>query len=79
MAKKKRADEVRQLYNLANNWTRKQWENVNQKGYEFAHDEQLTATEKTALEEQGMPTFTINRILPVVEMLNFYATANNPR
>ena len=26
-----------------------------------------------------MPTFTINRIAPVVEMLNFYATANNPR
>ena len=79
MAKKKRADEVRQLYNLANSWTRKQWENVNQKGYEFAHDEQLTSAEKTSLEEQGMPTFTINRILPVVEMLNFYATANNPR
>ena len=79
MAKKKRADEVRQLYNLANSWTRKQWETTNQKGYDFSHDEQLTAEEKTALEEQGMPTFTINRILPVVEMLNFYATANNPR
>jgi hypothetical protein len=26
-----------------------------------------------------MPTFTINRIVPIVEMLNFYATANNPR
>ena len=26
-----------------------------------------------------MPTFTINRIMPVVEMLNFYATANKPR
>ena len=26
-----------------------------------------------------MPTFTINRITPVVEMLNFYATANSPR
>ena len=26
-----------------------------------------------------MPTFTINRIMPVVEMLNFYATAQNPR
>ena len=26
-----------------------------------------------------MPTFTINRIMPVVEMLNYYATANNPR
>ena len=80
MAKQnKRVGEIRSLYNLANNWTRKQWENVNQKGYEFAHDEQLTHEEKTILEEQGMPTFTINRILPVVEMLNFYATDNNPR
>tara|TARA_R100000781_G_scaffold107366_2_gene71575 strand:- start:1793 stop:4108 length:2316 start_codon:yes stop_codon:yes gene_type:complete len=79
MAKKKRVDEVRQLFNLANSWTRKQWEFINQKGYEFAHDEQLQKEEKKALEDQGMPTFTINRILPVVEMLNFYATANNPR
>ena len=79
MAKKDRAGEIRKLYNLSNNWTRKQWETINQKGYDFAHDEQLTQEEKTALEEQGMPTFTINRILPVVEMLNFYATANNPR
>ena len=75
----KKVDEIRQVYNLANSWTRKQWENINQKGYEFAHDEQLTQEEKDTLEEQGMPTFTINRILPVVEMLNFYATANNPR
>jgi len=79
MAKIKKADQVRQLFDLANSYTRKQWENINQKGYDFAHDEQLTAIEKTSLEEQGMPTFTINRILPVVEMLNFYATANNPR
>jgi hypothetical protein len=79
MAKSKRVDQVRALYNMANNWTRKQWENVNQKGYEFAHDEQLTHDEKASLEDQGMPTFTINRILPVVEMLNFYATDNNPR
>ena len=79
MAKSKRVDQVRALYNMANNWTRKQWENVNQKGYEFAHDEQLSYDEKKSLEDQGMPTFTINRILPVVEMLNFYATDNNPR
>ena len=78
-SKNKRVGEIRQLYHLANNWTRKQWENINQKGYEFAHDEQLSTDEKSALEDQGMPTFTINRILPVVEMLNFYATDNNPR
>jgi len=79
MAKNKKADQVRQLYDLANSWTRRQWEIINQKGYDFAHDEQLTRVEKNSLEDQGMPTFTINRILPVVEMLNFYATAQNPR
>ena len=79
MAKKNKAQEIRQLYNLANSSTRKQWELINQKGFEFAHDEQLSFDEKNSLEEQGMPTFTINRILPVVEMLNFYATANSPR
>tara|TARA_R100000700_G_C3178747_1_gene154701 strand:+ start:4225 stop:6528 length:2304 start_codon:yes stop_codon:yes gene_type:complete len=79
VAKNKKADQVRQLYNMSNTWTRKQWEYINQKGYEFAHDEQLSQDEKNSLEEQGMPTFVINRILPVVEMLNFYATANNPR
>ena len=79
MAKKKKVDQIRELYNLSNNWTRSQWEFVNQKGYEFAHDEQLSSSEKSSLRDQGMPTFTINRILPVVEMLNFYATANNPR
>ena len=58
---------------------RVQWEFINQKGYDFSNDNQLSAAEKNALEEQGMPTFTINRIIPVVEMLNFYATANQPR
>ena len=79
MAKKKKVDQIRELYNLSNNWTRSQWKFINQKGYEFAHDEQLSYDEKAALQDQGMPTFTINRILPVVEMLNFYATANSPR
>jgi len=75
----KKVDQIRQLYNLADNTTRRQWQKINQKGYEFAHDEQLASQDKDSLEEQGMPTFTINRILPVVEMLNFYATAKSPR
>ena len=45
MANKKRVDEVRQLYNLSNSWSRKQWARVNQKGYEFAHDEQLRSVD----------------------------------
>ena len=79
MAKKKKADQVRQLFHYSNNFVREQWQNVNQEGYDFAHDDQLKETEVASLREQGMPTFTINRILPVVEMLNYYATANNPR
>jgi hypothetical protein len=79
MAKIKAADRIRALFNSANSSTRWQWKRVNQKGYEYANDNQLSSADKKDLEEQGMPTFTINRISPVVEMLNFYATANNPR
>tara|TARA_R110002020_G_scaffold130974_1_gene292846 strand:+ start:3242 stop:5533 length:2292 start_codon:yes stop_codon:yes gene_type:complete len=79
MAKKKAADRVRELFNSANSPVRWQWKTVNQQGFEFANDNQLSEAEKSDLNEQGMPTFTINRIAPVVEMLNYYATANNPR
>jgi len=80
MAKQnKKALKVKEIYNKVRSHTRAQWEYINQKGHDFANDNQLTEEETRALEEQGMPTFTINRILPVVEMLNFYATANNPR
>ena len=75
----KKAERVRKIFELANGDNRSQWEYINQKGFDFAHDNQITEQERQSLEEQGMPTFTINRIMPVVEMLNFYATANKPR
>ena len=77
--KDKQADRVRQIFNRSNQSKRVQWEYINQKSFDFANDNQLTAKEHQDLEDQGMPTFTINRISPVVEMLNFYATANSPR
>ena len=70
---------VNEIYQYSKTDSRIQWEYINQKGCDFANDNQLTADEKVALEEQGMPTFTINRIIPVVEMLNYYATAQTPR
>ena len=78
-SKKTKAEQIRTLFTRANNVQRTQWQKINQRGFDFSNDNQLTATEKQALEGQGMPTFTINRIAPVVEMLNFYATANMPR
>ena len=77
--KDKTAEKVKRIFEYSKTENRIQWEYINQKGYDFANDNQLSQEEKIALEEQGMPTFTINRIIPVVEMLNFYATANTPR
>ena len=77
--KDKQADRVRSIFNRSNQSKRIQWEYINQKSFDFSNDNQLTLSERQDLEDQGMPTFTINRITPVVEMLNFYATANNPR
>ena len=77
--KDKTADKIKQLFEYSKTDNRVQWEYINQKGCDFANDNQLSYDEKVALEEQGMPTFTINRIIPVVEMLNYYATANKPR
>ena len=81
MSKKgnKQVDRVRSLFQRANQASRVRWEYVNQKAFDFANDNQLSEREFQDLEDQGMPTFTINRITPVVEMLNFYATANTPR
>ena len=81
MAKKKDkiAERIKEVFEYSKTEHRIQWEFINQKGYDFANDNQLSHQEKVALEEQGMPTFTINRIIPVVEMLNYYATASNPR
>ena len=79
MTQKDKANRVKNLFNSLNNTHRVDWETVNQEGYDFYLDNQLSKEEVEALNEQGMPTFTVNRIIPVVEMLNFYATANNPR
>lgn len=82
MAKKTnttKALELHELFLRLNGATRERWETVNQEGHDYYLDNQLSAQDKKVLEEQGMPTFTINRIIPIIEMLVFYATANNPR
>jgi|TARA_R100000479_G_scaffold176480_1_gene131172 hypothetical protein len=79
LTQKDKANRIKSLFDSLNDDHRVDWETVNQEGYDFYLDNQLSKKEVEALEEQGMPTFTVNRIIPVVEMLNFYATANNPR
>ena len=71
----RRVQRISDVFNSSRTEKRVQWEYINQKGFDFANDNQLTESERVSLEEQG----TINRIMPVVEMLNFYATAKTPR
>ena len=75
----KKAERIKELFNKLRSSHRDQWLYINQQGHDFANDNQLSENEKEALDSQGMPSFTINRITPVVEMLNYYATANTPR
>ena len=80
MARKKdKAAKMRELYQKLNGQNRFKWQDVNQEGHNFYLDNQLTEDETSALKDQGMPHFTINRIIPIVEKLTFYATTKDPR
>jgi hypothetical protein len=77
--RKNKAHVNKQLWDRSNSTDRSKWRSKSQKGYDFYLDEQLTMDEEKSLEESGMPTFTINRILPIIEIMKYFVTANNPR
>ena len=79
MTNKKRAHVNKQLWDRANNSHRQRWQSLSQKGYDFYLNEQLSKDEIDSLEEAGMPTFTINRITPIIEIMKYFVTANSPR
>ncbi|MAH49889.1 hypothetical protein CMI37_28980 [Candidatus Pacearchaeota archaeon] len=78
-ANRKKAEDNYLLFQRANNAYRKKWQRVSQLSLDFYVGEQLTSEEQRQLEESGMPTFVINRITPVIEMMKYFATAKNPR
>ena len=77
--KKTKAQINKQLWDRANNSHRQRWQTLSQKGYDFYLDEQLSKEEKDQLEESGMPTFTINRVTPIIEIMKYFVTANDPK
>ena len=77
--KKTKAQVNKQLWDRANTSQRTKWQSTSQKGYDFYLDEQLTKDEVETLQESGMPTFTINRVTPIMEIMKYFVTANNPR
>jgi len=79
LTNKKRAQVNKQLWDKANSSHRQRWHVLSQKGYDFYLNEQLTKDETDSLNEAGMPTFTINRVTPIIEIMKYFVTANNPR
>ena len=79
MTNKKKAGRNKQLWERSNTGHRTKWESTSQQGYDFYLNEQLSNSEIESLEESGMPTFTINRITPIIETMRYFTTANNPR
>jgi len=77
--RKNKASINKQLWDRANSTDRSKWYTKSQQGYDFYLDDQLAKRERDSLEEAGMPTFTINRILPIIEIMKYFVTANNPR
>ena len=76
---KQKAQINKQLWDRANNAHRSRWASLSQKSYDFYLNEQLSKEEEDTLNESGMPTFTINRVTPIVEIMKYFVTANNPR
>ena len=76
---KKLVNNVLDLFKKANSSERQKWQFTAQKSQEFFLGDQLTDDEQKTLLESGMPDFIVNRITPVIEMMKFFATANNPR
>jgi len=76
---KEKAQINKQLWDRSNNSHRVRWQSISQKSYDFYLNEQLSKEEQETLEEAGMPTFTINRVTPIIETMKYFVTANNPR
>ena len=79
VSNKNKAQINKQIWDKSNNSHRQRWQSLSQKGFDFYLNEQLTKEEKESLEESGMPTFIINRVTPIIEIMKYFVTANDPK
>ena len=67
------------LLQRANTPRRQVWLRDLYQGNDYYEDIQLTRQEIQDLRDAGMPTFTTNRMTPVLEIMRYFITANRPR
>lgn len=78
-SKKKLSDEIYNRWMNYNNSYFQKWRRVHQECFDFYLGDQLTAAQKEDLKNSGMPDFVINMLLPAVQTMKYFLTANNPR
>jgi len=79
VSKNKKAQNILTLHRSFNSSERKKWQKAHQECYDFYLNDQLTKEQKKDLQEAGMPDFVINMVIPAVELMKYFLTANNPR
>ncbi len=75
----KSAERDHSLFLRARGDWRDGWVSKANEAFRFYLSDQLTKAEKEELEGAGMPSFTINRIHPAVEIMLYFATSGTPR
>uniref|UniRef100_A0A6M3IF25 Portal protein n=1 Tax=viral metagenome TaxID=1070528 RepID=A0A6M3IF25_9ZZZZ len=78
-SQKKMAENNARLIMMANNEKRQKWMYANLTCERYYEDDQQTAKEKKELDDAGIPTFTINMIIPTVKIQSYFLTSHPPK
>ncbi len=78
-SKTKKAETIRELWMKSNSAGREKWRTVNQKGYDYYTNDQISETLQDKLDKAGMPDFTVNMMTPQIQLMKYFITANQPR
>lgn len=80
MKKQTTAQKCQALFNRNyGNQGRENWRRSSERGYAFFLGNQLTIEEFNELREKKMPTFTVNKMTPQIELMVYFLTARSPR
>jgi len=78
-SEQEKAADNKSLFDMTNTYKRQRWCYKAMESQMFVEDEQLPPETIKALENSGMPTFTVNMITAPTEILKYFITANSPR
>ena len=73
------AQNVRKVFEAYNGIWRTKWARKSQTSYDYTLGDQLTEDQEKELKADGMPTFIINLLTPIIRLMKYFVTDNLPR